>query len=201
MNATTAPTACANPSTACSGTYLTHDDGLIECFRCGFTPNGADYVDNAPQCITPGCTRDAEYDGESGGHFSACGRCGLSVQSGSGLHAHRHHFTPAQEAANGGPRSWVTATTLHPVVQGDEVTAWECREPLPNGRGGCDFTISREEIDARAAHRQGDHALNEFAWSASNGHQGMTREQGAQVWATYKALRDAYSAQHPADVR
>lgn len=154
-----------------------------------------------PQCITPGCTRDAEYDGESGGHFSACGRCGLSAVSSAGLHAHRHSFTPAQEAANGGPRSWTTATTLRPIVEGDEITAWECAHPLPGGRGECDYTVSREDMDAHRAHAQGDHALNTFAWSASHGHQHMTGEQGAQVWAAYKAMRDAFNAARVIDVR
>jgi hypothetical protein len=37
--------ACGNPSyAACTGTYLRYDDGLMECTRCGFTPNGAQYV-------------------------------------------------------------------------------------------------------------------------------------------------------------
>lgn len=37
--------ACANPSYAeCTGTYLRYDDGLMECTRCGFTPNGAEHV-------------------------------------------------------------------------------------------------------------------------------------------------------------
>jgi hypothetical protein len=157
----------------------------------------------APQCITPGCTREAAYDSEPprGGYFSTCDRCGLSSVSGAGLHAHRHSFTPAQEAANGGPRSWVTSTTLRPIVEGDDVVAWECPEALPGGRGECDYTISRAEMDEHRAHRRGDRALNDFAWSASNGHQGMTREQGAEVWATYTAMRDAWTAAHPADIR
>jgi hypothetical protein len=198
MNATTAPTACANPSTACSGTYLTHDDGLIECFRCGFTPNGADYVDNAPQCINPGCTRDAEYD-HPGGYFSTCDRC-YSV-SAAGLHAHRHSFTPAQEAANGGPHSWTTATTLRPIVTGDVITAWECREDLPGGRGRCGYVISREDLDAYHAFRRGEAFLCRTAIGASYGHGIGPQTVGAEVWEAFKALRDAYSAQHPVDVR
>jgi hypothetical protein len=42
--APTLPSLCANPYSDCNGVYLTHDDGLIECERCGYTPNGADYV-------------------------------------------------------------------------------------------------------------------------------------------------------------
>jgi hypothetical protein len=43
---------CKNPYTTCDGTYIVYtvEDGgpdiagLIECVRCGYTPNGADYV-------------------------------------------------------------------------------------------------------------------------------------------------------------
>lgn len=108
----------------------------------------------APQCITPGCTRDAAYDSEptTGGYYSTCERC--ITHSGTGLHAHRHSYTAAQCAANGydPAHTWETSTVLHPVVENDEIIAWECREPLPNDRGRCGYVISATDVDAHRAH-------------------------------------------------
>lgn len=169
----------------------------------------------APQCITPGCTRDAAYDSEppAGGYFSTCDRC-YSL-SGAGLHAHRHSYTAAQCAANGydPAHAWTTATTLRPVVENDEIAAWECREPLPNDRGRCGYVITRAEADAHLAHQRGSAFLCRTAVNASNGHGTGPQTDGHdplaaykaqsahEALAAYKALSAAWEATHPLDVR
>jgi hypothetical protein len=163
---------------------------------------------NAPQCLTPGCTRDAAVDGEAYdngtgdiGYYSTCDRC--DTLSGSGLHAHRHSYTAVQCAANGydPAHTWTTSTTLRPVVENDEIAAWECREPLPNGRGECGYSISRADADAHLAYARGEGFLCRTAVSASNGHGIGPQTNGREVWEAFKAMRAAYNAAHPVDVR
>jgi hypothetical protein len=98
-----------------------------------------EHTTTTPQCATPGCTRDAAYDGErpAGGYFANCERC--SSISGTGLHAHRRTDT------------WTTSTTLHPIVSDDVITGYECRTPLPGDRGECGFKISRADVEAYRA--------------------------------------------------
>lgn len=158
----------------------------------------------APQCITPGCTREATYDSEppAGGYYSTCGRC--NTISGTGLHAHRHGWSVAQLA--GDPRrdpahTWTTSTTLHPIVEADEITAWECTEPLPGDRGRCGYSITRADLEEHAAYRRGESFLGNVASAANYGHGIGPQTDGHEVWAAFKALRDAYNATHPVDVR
>jgi hypothetical protein len=159
----------------------------------------------APQCLTPGCTRDRAYDSEppEGGYYSTCERCSMAHHSAAGLHAHRHSYSAAQVAANGydPEHTWLTSTTLRPVIEGDEITGWACREDLPKGRGRCGYVISRADMDAHQAHRRGESFLCNTAVSASNGHGIGPQTNGAEVWTAFKALRDAYNAAHPIDVR
>jgi hypothetical protein len=156
----------------------------------------------APQCITPGCTRDAAYDSEppAGGWFSTCDRCHTLPHIG--VHAHRHSYTAAQCAANGydPAHTWTTSTVLRPIVENDEITAWECRDELPNG-GECGYVISRADADAHLAFRRGEAFLCRTAVSASNGHGIGPQTDGREVWEAFTALRDAWNAAHPADIR
>jgi hypothetical protein len=156
----------------------------------------------APECTTPGCTRDASYDGESDGYFSTCDRC--HTVSGGGLHAHRHGWSAAQLA--GDPRrdpnhTWITSTILRPVVEGDEIVKWECTEPLPDDRGACGYEISRADVEAHHAFRRGEAFLNDKAWAAHFGHGIGPQTNGHEVWNAYTAMRDAWNATHPTDVR
>ncbi|MEU5425945.1 hypothetical protein AB0H73_10090 [Streptomyces olivoreticuli] len=155
----------------------------------------------APQCMTPGCERGASQDSEEGGHFSTCDRCGVSFVSGAGLHAHRHSFSPAQEAAHGGPHSWVTATTLRPVVEDDEIVRWACREDLPGGRGACGYETSRADMDAYLAYRRGEAFLCSAVHAASSGHGTGPQADGHEMWVAFEAMRNAWTAAHPTDVR
>jgi hypothetical protein len=163
-------------------------------------------VPAAPQCINTGCTRECTYDSEpgfsgEGSYFSTCDRC--TTISAAGLHAHIHRYTPIQCAANGWDpnHTWETSTILRPVVQDDEITAWECRDLLPNGRGTCGYSISAADMDAYRAHARGMRFLCDTAVRASNGH-GIGRDtNGHEVWKAFTAMRDAYNATHPVDLR
>jgi hypothetical protein len=99
------------------------------------------HVAGAPQCITPGCVRDAQWDSEGavwdrqgnargGSYFSACERCGLAAPGYRG-HAHVHRFTPAQAAANGGELSWPTSASMGLVVERDVIVGYRCVKSLP----------------------------------------------------------------------
>jgi hypothetical protein len=158
----------------------------------------------APQCLTPGCTRDRAYDSEppEGGYYSTCDRC--TTLPHTGLHAHRHGWSAAQ--LKGDPRrdpahTWVTSTVLRPIVENDEIAAWECRDELPNGRGRCGYVISRADADAHLAYRRGESFLCTVAVSASNGHGIGPQTNGREVWEAFKAMRAAYEATHPTDIR
>ncbi|MER5754370.1 hypothetical protein [Streptomyces sp. NPDC002088] len=163
------------------------------------------FVESAtvPLCITPGCTRNAAYDSEppAGGYFSTCDRCG--TLPGAGLHAHRHSYSAAQCAANGldPEHTWTTSYPLHPLVENDEITAWECRKPLPNDGGRCGYVISRADMNAHLAYRRGEAFLCNVANAASFGHGIGPQTNGHEVWAAFKAMRDAWTAAHPYDVR
>jgi hypothetical protein len=128
----------------------------------------------------------------------------MAHHSAAGLHAHRHGYSAAQ--LKGDPRrdpahTWVTSTVLRPIIEGDEITGWECREDLPKGRGRCGYMISRADMDAHQAHRRGESFLCNTAVSASNGHGIGPQTNGREVWEAFKALRAAYEAAHPVDVR
>jgi hypothetical protein len=157
----------------------------------------------APQCVNTGCTRECTYDSEppTPGYFSTCDRCG--VQPSAGLHAHRHSYSAAQCEANGldPAHTWTTSTVLRPVVENDEITSWECRESLPGDRGSCGYVISAADMEAHRAHGRGESFLCTVANSANYGHGIGPQTNGHEVWAAFKALRDAYNAAHPVDIR
>lgn len=105
--------------------------------------NPADHVKGAPQCITPGCVRDAQWDSEGalwhtdgritgGSYFSTCERCGLAHPGYRG-HSHVRHLTPAQRAANpNAAPSWPTSAPMGLVVENDITTGYRCTAPLPH---------------------------------------------------------------------
>lgn len=107
-------------------------------------------AETAPQCSTPGCTRPCTFDSEppvtETSYYSTCDRCGTVSSSAVG-HAHEHSFTEAQAAANGGPRTWRTATLLRPVVENDMIVAWRCSEPTEAGYP-CRFAVTADELNA-----------------------------------------------------
>jgi hypothetical protein len=183
-----------------------------EAARAVNSPNTAPYQEdtamNAPQCATPGCTRDAAFDGEAydggtgeGSYYSNCERCSMAYQSSAGLHAHRHSYSAAQCEANGydPAHTWWTATTLRPVIEGDKITGWECRESLPRDRGACGYVITAEDMAAYNAHRQEDMRLTRAAYNGASNPANAERIKEAR--ATLETFRADWKAAHPEDIR
>lgn len=164
-----------------------------------------------PRCLTPGCTRtppmDYEPPGEPG-YYSHCDRCSGAYASHPGLHAHRHRYTAVQCAANGydPAHSWLTSTSLRPVVENDEIVKYVCAERLPTGdphaRGPeCPYEISPEDLAVFMEWRAADSLLCHLTILAQSPHyKGDRMELAHEIRAAYVAARIARNKAFPVDV-
>lgn len=164
-----------------------------------------------PVCITPGCKRTPSMDYEPGGppsYYSHCDRCSGAYVSYPGLHAHRHRYTAVQCAANGydPAHSWLTSTSLRPVVENDEIVRYVCTERLPTGDPladgpRCPYEITPDDLAIFMEWRAADSRLCRLTITATSPHyKGDRMELATEIRRAYEAARTAHRKAFPIDV-
>lgn len=164
-----------------------------------------------PVCWTTGCERTPSMDWEPPGepsYNSHCDRCAGKYVSHPGLHAHRHRYTAVQCAANGydPAHSWLTSTSLRPVVENDEITKYVCAERLPTGDPladgpACPYEISADDLAIFMEWRRADSLMCDLTMTATSAHyKGDRMALAKQIRKAYTDARTAHGRAFPIDV-